>query len=190
MSIFKKLYTPREYRDANNNYSQTKKMIVTLTHIGNSWWWEQHKCTITCSDGRVVDPEIHVGPNTGMAYEVHETQEGIEARYFRCSSGRGKEYLFSKLLIPSKEYCEVKHEGQEPEHPGDDAVEICKQTEFTPLMRDEELKIYLNPYDIIREMVAVYEHTPKPDAPIRDIAEHLARRISILNRAEQFLLTE
>jgi hypothetical protein len=99
-------------------------MIVTLNHIGNSWWWQQHKCTITCTDGREVDPYQFIEPNCGMEYEIHETNAGIEAHYFHCSSGRGKVFSFKKLLIPKEDYTSVIHTGQEPEHPGEDAVEF------------------------------------------------------------------
>ncbi|MFN8698149.1 MAG: hypothetical protein ACK5XQ_02385 [Flavobacteriales bacterium] len=165
-------------------------MIVTLTHIGNSWWWEQHKCTITCSDGRVVDPEIHVGPNTGMAYEVHETEEGIEARYFRCSSGRGKDYLFSKLLIPSKEYCEVKHEGKEPEHPGDDAVAFVNERDLDGVTPETQAVFEnIDHYEIIRQLIKFANHD-WPRIEKRGELDWPELREQILTRAYQFLLTE
>jgi hypothetical protein len=92
-------------------------MVVTLIHIGTSWWWQQNKCEIKCSDGRNVDPREHMPINEGMQWEIHETKEGIEGWYFRCSSGMGKRLSYKKLLIPKSEYSSVVHEGEEPKPP-------------------------------------------------------------------------
>lgn len=102
-------------------------MIVTLIHTGESWWWEQHQCEVRCSDGRKVDPKQHMRPNEGMAWEVHETQDGIEGRYFHCSSGLGKSLSYTKLLIPRDEYSEVVHEGKEPSPPPPDVFNFVKR---------------------------------------------------------------
>lgn len=104
-------------------------MIVTLKHTGKSWWWEQHQCEIECSDGRKVDPREHISINEGMAWEVHETPEGIEGRYFHCSSGQGKRLSWKKLLIPRDEYHQVIHTGTEPERPPQDIFDfVMKET--------------------------------------------------------------
>ena len=91
-------------------------MIVTLKHVGLSWWWHQNECEIHCSDGRKVDPE----KEAGQSVEIHETPEGIEARYFWCGTGTGKveDEGLRRILIPRKEYTKVIHTGKEPQRPG------------------------------------------------------------------------
>jgi hypothetical protein len=75
-----------------------------------------------------VDPRIHLIPNFfGMTWEVHESREGIEGRYFACSSGGGKQFLFSKLLIPKSEYHQVVHTGKEPNPPSADILAFVKR---------------------------------------------------------------
>ena len=104
-----------------------RKMIVTLEHVGLSWWWHQHECKVHCSDGRKVDPWEHAIPNCGQAVEVHETDAGIEAWYFHCSSGQGKRESHRRLLIPRSEYSRVVHTGKEPERPSQDVFDFVKR---------------------------------------------------------------
>jgi hypothetical protein len=103
-------------------------MIVTLEHVGGSWWWHQNMCNIHCSDGRKVSPsEDDVVQKYGGTYEIHETPEGIEARYFHCSSGQGKQLSHTKLIIPRAHYAQVIHTGKEPTPPPADIFSFVKK---------------------------------------------------------------